>query len=188
MMNPRWVYFPQPGEPYALGPHYSAHLAHRADNGNWEAVCGCMVERVYANTGALTIPIEHRCGRCLAVEMGASPEELQGINADGRQAHPVELVGPFDGEHYRLTVEGCEVPYIVGRCNPDSDAVELTLDRRFAVTTNQAELRKWAWFLAHAMAISAGYTCHGKQSAKINPFAKGLIGVSFVDKEADHAN
>lgn len=44
----------------------------------------------------------------------------------------------------------------------------LTLDQRFGITVPESELDRWAWFMANAMAIAAGYTSHGIHSRPIN--------------------
>jgi hypothetical protein len=44
----------------------------------------------------------------------------------------------------------------------------LMLDDRFGITAPESEVERWASFLADAMAISAGYTSHGKNSRRLN--------------------
>lgn len=45
----------------------------------------------------------------------------------------------------------------------------LHLDDRFkSRPIPESEINGWAWFLAHAMAVSAGYTSHGEGSRAIN--------------------
>lgn len=44
----------------------------------------------------------------------------------------------------------------------------LTLDNRFGIDAPESELERWAWFLANAMAVAAGYTSHGRNSRRIN--------------------
>lgn len=45
-----------------------------------------------------------------------------------------------------------------------------TLDGRFGHgPIPESEINRWAWFLANAMAVSAGYTSHGENSRRRNP-------------------
>lgn len=44
-----------------------------------------------------------------------------------------------------------------------------TIDDRFcSCPLPESEVNRWGWFLANAMAVSAGYTSHGKNSRPIN--------------------
>lgn len=46
----------------------------------------------------------------------------------------------------------------------------LVLDNRFLVeAATESEINRWSWFLANAMAVSAGYTSHGENSRRRNP-------------------
>lgn len=83
---------------------------------------------------------------------------------------PVEYVGPF--EHYDVVVNGREVPYL--RATPlDGGEVHLTLDRRLGLTLSLSEAERFVPFLADALAIAHGYTCHpdpGRDGMTRHPF------------------
>lgn len=56
---------------------------------------------------------------------------------------------------------------------PTADLVGADLDEWADETQRlnkrwESEVEKWAWFMAHAMAVSAGYTSHGENSRLIN--------------------
>ena len=87
-------------------------------------------------------------------------------------------VGPFEG-FYVVAVDGCIVPKITATKN-GKENWDIHLDNRYVqpnVTEN--EVSKWLWFIANAMAISAGYSCHGDNGSKLNPFTTHIIGLSF---------
>lgn len=93
-----------------------------------------------------------------------------------------EYHGPFVDKYYKITVDGYEVPNIAARKSRlQTDKWELLLDGRFSITVQEKDMQQWLWFLANAMAISAGYTCHGEQSCIANPFKKQLIGLSGAE-------
>lgn len=87
----------------------------------------------------------------------------------------VDLFGPFaHGNHYEVMVEGQSIPGIKVY-ETDDGQLSVTLDGRFGVTTTRDELERWAWFIANAMAVAAGYTCFGRDARPSNPF--GLLAV-----------
>ena len=93
----------------------------------------------------------------------------------------VETVGPFS-EHHELTVGGYQVPYI--SIQPLSDGnLDLSVDNRFCATFTPDELKKFGWILAQAMAVAAGYSCHGHGSRPINPFGLRMTGISTTTTE-----
>jgi hypothetical protein len=79
----------------------------------------------------------------------------------------VEFVGPF--QHHDVVVEGREVPFL--RAFPqDGGRVHLTLDRRLGLDLTLAEAERFVPFLADAIAIALGYTCHpGGERGDPNP-------------------
>ncbi len=64
-----------------------------------------------------------------------------------------EICGPFNVNY--VAVDGYEVP---------------KLEATIHSGDQDGECRKWASLIAHAMAIGAGYSCHGENSTKMNPF------------------
>ena len=84
-------------------------------------------------------------------------------------AHPygIEFHGPTDDPQYRVLRNGQEIPYLALSYEHDGQCV-LVLDHRWMITGTDDEVRKWASFLADAMAVSAGYVCFGSDK-RINP-------------------
>lgn len=80
-----------------------------------------------------------------------------------------KLIGPFAGTH-KITIDGFHVPHIEAHPKRESDSVDLVLDGRFSITATQAEVERWGWFLAQAMAIAAGYSSHGEDSRPTNRY------------------
>lgn len=82
----------------------------------------------------------------------------------------VDIHGPFL-EEWRITIDGYRVPYISAR--PLSDGrVDLCIDGRFMLPEpiSQDEFNRWLPILANAMAVAAGYSCHGENCQPLNPF------------------
>jgi hypothetical protein len=69
----------------------------------------------------------------------------------------VSYVGPF--ESHDVVVEGRQVPFL--RAMPiDGGEIDLTLDRRYGLILTTAEAERFVPFLANAIAVALGYTCH----------------------------
>jgi len=86
-------------------------------------------------------------------------------------------------EGSRVLVDSRIVPHLRLFEGADGQA-SLVLDGRFGVDGTEDEIRKWVCFVAHAMAVAAGYSCFGEQSAPMNPFKPGLsIGITATDTE-----
>lgn len=82
----------------------------------------------------------------------------------------IEIHGPFQPEH-RVTMDGYHVPYI--DVTPHADGtVSVGVDRRFGMPgpVPREELDRWLPILANAMAIAAGFSCHGENCTPLNPF------------------
>ena len=86
----------------------------------------------------------------------------------------VEIIGPFRGDVYRLSVNGCrlykvELTPMAPPENWDEDSFFLKIDGRFAKeNVSRDEIKRWGYILANAMAVSAGYTHHGPDSQPMN--------------------
>jgi hypothetical protein len=69
----------------------------------------------------------------------------------------VEYVGPF--KRWDVVVDGRKVPYLQGRpCN--GGRVDLGLDHRYGLILDVATADRVVPFLADAIAIAMGLTCH----------------------------
>lgn len=93
----------------------------------------------------------------------------------------MSIVGPFQPES-RMSVNGYQVPFVTVstvKNPPEQDGlINLIVDHRFAVTCTEEELEKWAPILANAMAVSAGYSCHGENCEPLNRFKTKLVELS----------
>lgn len=96
-----------------------------------------------------------------------------------------ELIGPFVArEPYRLVVDGCLVPHVEFFKEP-AGTYEVLIDGRLAVLElTEAEIQKWGYVLANAMAIASGLSHFGPE-AKPKPFASRMIGITGVCLEGD---
>ena len=77
-------------------------------------------------------------------------------HADGDVSR-IDYVGPWNT--YDVVVDGRRVPYV--EATPlDGGRVDLTLDRRYGLVLSVDEAERFLPFLANAIAIAAGFTCH----------------------------
>lgn len=101
---------------------------------------------------------------------------IEGVTAEmGTEIH-----GPFVPE-YRVTLHGYRVPYI--SATPCEDGrVDVVLDHRFAMPEPIAreEFDRWMPILANAMAIAAGYSCHGENCGPVNPFQTRMSRIGSI--------
>lgn len=84
------------------------------------------------------------------------------ISKDTPPGMGVEIHGPFAPESY-LTLDGYRVPHLT--VNPCQDGrFDISVDNRFCLheAVTAQELDNWLPILANAMAVAAGYSCHGE--------------------------
>jgi hypothetical protein len=91
-----------------------------------------------------------------------------------------EIDGPYEVNY--LTVDGFEVPRIqvhtVKNEQDDVTSYSLVLDRRFMLLEIPPSLfHQVAWFVANAMAVAAGYSCHGENCRTVNEYQVKRIGI-----------
>lgn len=85
-----------------------------------------------------------------------------------KPVQPDWLIGPF--EEYRVIVDGRQIPNLTGLRMEDG-RVALFVDHRFSGEfSTELDAQQAAWLIAHAMAISSGYT-HLGALTKDQPFA-----------------
>ena len=70
-------------------------------------------------------------------------------------------------EQYAVQLED-RAPEIRAAIERGEPIYDLWCDDRFGITVPESEVERWAWFLANAMAVAAGYTSHGPNSRPIN--------------------
>lgn len=96
----------------------------------------------------------------------------------------VELVGPF--EEWVCTVGGRKVPYLAA--HPQSGGkVLLTLDGRFGLEVDVADMDRVVEFVANAIAVASGIASAARPDLARNQFPRliGLESATAEDSEAD---
>ena len=89
------------------------------------------------------------------------PESGAGAPADFRVSFP----GPFT--HHEVVVDGWTVPFLYAHPSGEHDeTVMLVLDGRLAVTVSVEEAERFVPFLADAIAVALGFTCHPNEDAE----------------------
>lgn len=91
----------------------------------------------------------------------------------------LDIVGPF--EEYRVVWCGYHVPHI--QAAPMKDGTYyVAVDNRFGIhkSVTREELENWMPILANAMAVAAGYSCHGENCRRINEYK---VGMSRIDQK-----
>lgn len=92
----------------------------------------------------------------------------------------VEIHGPFLPE-YRVTNGGYHVPHLT--VQPlDDGRIAVTIDGRFGLAdpVTRDEFNNWLPILANAMAVAAGYACHGSGAPRLNPFNVRMSSLGSV--------
>ncbi len=102
----------------------------------------------------------------------------------GDENSGVEFIGPFV-ETWQVSLNGYRVPRLTAIVRKDGD-IMLLLDGRFGIDGSREEVSKWLWIVANAMAIGAGYSCHGENCQPINEFKVKMMGVTLNPKPDLH--
>lgn len=90
----------------------------------------------------------------------------------------VDFVGPF--EHWDVIVNGHAVPFLTA--TPLSDgSVRIHLDRRFGLDLTSAQALEVVPFLADAIAVALGLTCHPCPEAPEPPPRRAAARVHSLD-------
>ena len=75
----------------------------------------------------------------------------------------------------RIEIEGFELPHVTAAHSPNG-GYDLVLDRRFGIhVKTEEEFQQYAWFLANAMAVAAGFTSFGSNSSVRNDYGPSII-------------
>ena len=91
-----------------------------------------------------------------------------------------EIVGPFtEPEYSYAVVDGYKVPYIKLRplTGADDGKTEIYIDNCVWIV-DSTHLDVTLNLLAKAMAVAAGYNCHGEHSERFNPFKVRMTGLA----------
>ena len=97
----------------------------------------------------------------------------------------VEFVGPF--KTWEVVVGGSAVPYLTARPQEDG-SVHLSLDHRFALDLSEDEVERVVPFLANAIAVALGYTCHPCQEMPEPPLRREAARMHSFDNSLDWAD
>lgn len=120
-----------------------------------------------------------------AVDHWRAQRDADRARLDSPEQPPlVDVTGPWgSGGEYHLQVDGVPVPYIAvhktsewqvtstsGEVQNGEARYVLTCDNRFQTSEmSWGELWTQAWFWAQAMAVAAGWTCHGQNARRSAP-------------------
>lgn len=100
---------------------------------------------------------------------------------------PVEILW-WNDTRGKIVSHGYMVPYLqaVKHAGKDDGLIDILLDERFAITIhNDEELQYWIPFLANAMAIAGGFSCHGENCVPMNRFKTKCMQIGSVETDAD---
>jgi hypothetical protein len=98
----------------------------------------------------------------------------------------VAFPGPF--EHHDVVVNGWSVPFLEAHMQGE-DRVLLVLDRRLGGEFSVAEAERIIPFVADAVAVALGYTCHPREAVEtppILPHARPRRLTQLVAASAEH--
>jgi hypothetical protein len=80
------------------------------------------------------------------------------------QGFRVNFPGPFS--RHEVVVDGWSVPFLHAHPTGDHDeSVMVVIDNRLAATFSVEEAERFVPFLADAIAVALGYTCHPSEDA-----------------------
>ena len=80
-----------------------------------------------------------------------------------------------------ITLDGYAVPYVEAREVDNGTVTNIILDGRFCASVPADHAQSVIWLLANALAIGAGYSCHGENSQTVNPFKIRVSEIAFKD-------
>lgn len=95
----------------------------------------------------------------------------------------LEYLGAFT--QHRIAIDGYAVPKLEATESADGLECNICLDSRFGATIPAEHAQSVLWLLANALAIGAGYSCHGENSQPVNPFKVKVMGIDAATKEDD---
>lgn len=88
-------------------------------------------------------------------------------------------------EAREVTIDGYAVPKVEAREVNDGRDCNIFLDRRFGITVPATVAAEVIWLIAHAIAIGAGYSCHGEHSQRHNPFRVKVLEIESRDTASE---
>lgn len=97
-----------------------------------------------------------------------------------QQDFRVSFPGPF--QHHDVVVDGWRVPFLEAQMTSE-DRVALVIDRRLAEEFSVEEAERLVPFLANAISVALGYTCHprGDEEPRHDPQPRPVrsVGITF---------
>jgi len=81
-----------------------------------------------------------------------------------------------------ITLGGYAVPHLEASETKDGLECHICLDQRFGAVVPAEYAQPVLWLIANALAIGAGYSCHGENSRISNPFKVLVSEVESVTK------
>lgn len=103
----------------------------------------------------------------------------QMVEVERLPEHGLESIGPF--EVHRLRLDGFRIPKLEGQLI--NGMWYFALDERFACEVPEIYGQGVATMIANALAIGAGYSCFGENSAPRNEFKSRLHCIQGVITE-----
>ena len=97
-----------------------------------------------------------------------------------------EIIGPFRGDGYYVSVGGFKVPHIllIKRKDLPKGYWECVLDGRLAHDMPTREVLRWMPLVANAMAVAAGYSSFGENCRPSNPYQVRIGPLGEFDDES----
>lgn len=81
----------------------------------------------------------------------------------------------------QVTIDGFAVPRVEAWESDDGIDCHITLDGRFGAVVPAVHAQQVIWLLANALAIGAGYSCHGENSIPVNPLKVRVMEIGFTE-------
>ena len=95
----------------------------------------------------------------------------------------VQIVGPFES-HY-VVIDGWRVPHLTAH-PANGGIVHLTLDDRFGLDVQVADMERVIPFIADCIAVAKGYSCHPREGwegpIEKTPFVR-MVGIEIETKD-----
>lgn len=82
-----------------------------------------------------------------------------------------------------VTIDGFAVPHIEAFETDHGRSCNIMLDGRFGITIPAEQAQSVIWLLANALAVGAGYSCHGENSQRANPFKVRVMEIDHRRSE-----
>lgn len=85
-------------------------------------------------------------------------------------------------EQRAVTIDGYAVPRVEAQEVDGGRNTMITFDGRFGISIPAEYAEQVIWLVANAQAIGAGYSCHGENSQRLNPFKVRVVEIEAIDR------